>query len=478
MQKRIVSLFLAFFMAVTMITGVSAKTNDWYEFRTNDNIIDAKLPVAKESTKLDWVHSFLDGKFYVTYSNPIIGNECIYIAVDSELYKLDKDGNVLQKTALNSAIAFNAYLAYGNGMVFVALGDGTIQAFDSQSLTSLWLSQVEGNLTSPLTYYNGYLYTGTTEYDDNYNIIGGQYFALSVSDEDPNANLETKQNSWDYHTQAGGYYWSDATIINNQYLVFVSTGGTLVAKDITSENLNTITLDSNISIRSGVCYGDGHLYIGSQSGKVYKVAFNNDGTFGQVDSTVIFNGNGQITGTPTYVNGTLYFGGKNGSAFNAPGFIAKMDVNTLQLESIEVTGNVQSSFLVTTGYDDGVYGYYTINSEPGGLYVFKDTGSKFTTDILYEPEDDYQNYNMGSAISDGNKLYFTNDSGALFALENSEQPTDNNPTPTPPAQTTDTDTSSTPDQVVNSVKTGDDQSLVSMLTLIISGAVLVVLKKD
>ena len=76
------------------------------------------------------------------------------------------------------------------------------------------------------------------------------------------------------------------------------------------------------------------------------------------------------------------------------------------------------------------------------------------------------------------KLYFTNDSGALFALENSEQPTDNNPTPTPPAQTTDTDTSSTPDQVVNSVKTGDDQSLVSMLTLIISGAVLVVLKKD
>ena len=478
MQKRIVSLFLALFMAVTMTTGVSAKTNDWYEFRTNDNVIDAKLPTTEDSTKLDWVHSFLDGKFYVTYSNPIIGDECIYIAVDSELYKLDKDGNVLQKATLNNTIAFNAYLAYGNGMVFVALGNGMIQAFDGQSLTSLWLSQVEGNFTSPLTYYNGYLYTGTTEYDDSYNIVGGQYFALSVSDDDPNSNLETKYNSWSYQEQAGGYYWSDATIINNQYLVFVSTAGTLVAKDITSDNLNTITLDSNISIRSGVCYGDGYLYIGSQNGKLYKVAFNNDGTFGQVETAMILNGNGQITGTPTYVDGTLYFGGKNGSAFNAPGFIAKMDVNTLQLQSIEVVGNVQSSILVTTGYDDAVYGYYTINSEPGGLYVFKDTGTEFTTDTLYEPEDAYKNYNMGSAISDGNKLYFTNDSGALFALENSEQPTDNNPTPTPPAQTTDTDASSTPDQVVNSVKTGDDQSLVSMLTLIISVAVLVVLKKD
>src|SRR5699024_7188420 len=140
----------------------------------------------------------------------------------------------------------------------------------------------------------------------------------------------------------------------------------------------------------------------------------------------------------------------------------------------EVVGNVQSSILVTTGYDDAVYGYYTINSEPGGLYVFKDTGTEFTTDTLYEPEDAYKNYNMGSAISDGNKLYFTNDSGALFALETGEQTVDNNPTP--PAQTTDT-TSST-DQPVNSVKTGDDQSLVSMLTLVISGAVLAVLKKD
>ena len=83
-------------------------------------------------------------------------------------------------------------------------------------------------------------------------------------------------------------------------------------------------------------------------------------------------------------------------------------------------------------------------------------------------------YANPDTISDGNKLYFTNDSGALFALETGEQTVDNNPTP--PAQTTDT-TSST-DQPVNSVKTGDDQSLVSMLTLVISGAVLAVLKKD
>ena len=53
-------------------------------------------------------------------------------------------------------------LAYAEGMLFAQIGGGQIQALSATSLKSLWISESLGGQTlSPITYKDGYIYTGT-----------------------------------------------------------------------------------------------------------------------------------------------------------------------------------------------------------------------------------------------------------------------------------------------------------------------------
>lgn len=474
MRKKIFGVVLTLLLSIVSINGVQAANYNWHEFLAN-NVINKQTPVTKDTISLSWLQNFLNGQLYAYNTNPIIEDGYVYIAVDNTLYKLDSNsGNILASTTLEASIGYNAYLASGSQMIFVALGNGKIQAFDSQNLNSLWLSIAQdGNLVSPLTYYNGYLYTGTTIYDDNYNVVGGKYFALEVSDEDISLPNEEKTNSWEYDLQQGGYYWSKSSVIND-HLVFVSTKGTLVSKDLTSGKETALNLDNNQTlIYSGVCYGDGSLYIGSKTGKIYQVTLDENGGFDTYQTITVLQGTASITGTPVYYNNTLYFGGQIGSNFDAPGFIAKMDTNTHQINTIETLANVQSSILLTAGYDEAIYGYYTVNNYPGGINVFKDTGDSFTSEMIYEPQDNYQNYTTASVISDGQKLYYTNDSATLFALEKNEivvkvpEPVED----VPAVETTNNDKTTT------AVKTGDDQITGVLYMMIISAGAYFLIKK-
>ena len=51
---------------------------------------------------------------------------------------------------------------YADGMIFVALTNGVVQAFDADSLESLWIyhDPLKGQPNCPITVSNGYAYTG------------------------------------------------------------------------------------------------------------------------------------------------------------------------------------------------------------------------------------------------------------------------------------------------------------------------------
>ena len=51
---------------------------------------------------------------------------------------------------------------YAEGMIFVGLEDGTIQAFDAETLESLWIYEAPrgGQPNCPIAYKDGYIYTG------------------------------------------------------------------------------------------------------------------------------------------------------------------------------------------------------------------------------------------------------------------------------------------------------------------------------
>lgn len=76
------------------------------------------------------------------------------------------------------------------------IGGGQLQAISATSLKSLWISEsVGGQTISPITYKDGYLYTGTW----NSKTTAGTYFCLSVTDEDPAREDEIKYCTWKYN---------------------------------------------------------------------------------------------------------------------------------------------------------------------------------------------------------------------------------------------------------------------------------------
>lgn len=63
-------------------------------------------------------------------------------------------------------------------MIFAPLADGRVQAFNAETLESLWVYQdmLKGQSLSPITYSDGYIYTGfwnAETKDANYVCIPG-----------------------------------------------------------------------------------------------------------------------------------------------------------------------------------------------------------------------------------------------------------------------------------------------------------------
>lgn len=125
---------------------------------------------------------------------------------------------------------------YADGMIFVGLSNGTIQAFDAETLESLWVYEdpLKGQPNSPLVYYDGYVYTGFW----NSETKAANFVCVSATDENPDDTQEAKYATWTYQ-QAGGFYWSGAYISDNFVLVGTDDG----QSGYLSDTSNLLSLD-------------------------------------------------------------------------------------------------------------------------------------------------------------------------------------------------------------------------------------------
>ena len=76
-------------------------------------------------------------------------------------------------------------------MIFAPLADGRVQAFNAETLESLWVYQdtLKGQSLSPITYSDGYIYTGFW----NAETKDANYVCIPVTDEDPTNAQEAKE---------------------------------------------------------------------------------------------------------------------------------------------------------------------------------------------------------------------------------------------------------------------------------------------
>lgn len=446
---------LSVILAAAPASNLPDYSGEWPTFRNSKNnnaLTNSVTPDSAATAELKWAKKYGSGWGPKAVNVPIIVNNHIYIARNDDIFCLSKDTGeavVSGKLASPQGGYGTNSMVYAEGMVFVQLDNGCIQALRADTLESLWVTEAIGGQTiSPITYYNGYIYTGTWGSETK-----EQNFAcFSVTDEDPANGFETKYATW-LRPHAGGYYWVGA-YVNDVCAVFGSDDGTSDSNSPTAvlysvnpvtgsiiDTINNVTGD----IRCCIVYDSGRVYFTTKGGYLYSVGLNSNGTFDHASIKSIQIGS-MSTSTPVIHKGRLYVG-CSGKGYDWDGDsgsgIAVVDVSGGKLEMIykaSTPGYPQAGPLVSTAFEAAtgkVYVYTTYNNNPGGIYIIEDSAGQTEPSAnngnLYVPEKAYQQFCISTICADSEgTLYYKNDSGALIAVKSTAKlPDPPKPTPTP-----------------------------------------------
>ena len=425
-------------------------TAEWGNFRNGDNnlgITNAKTPYAPEDTELLWAVKHGTG-WAAAPGSPIMVDGDIYTYSGSTIRRLNSmtGETVTEGTMVDKSSYSIVPMTYGDGMVFVGLSGGKIQAFNAKTLESLWVytDELGGQPNCPITYKDGYIYAGFWNSEDR----NANFACINTVDEDHASATEVKYASWTY-TRAGGFYWAGAYVTDKLAIVgtddgaggYDTNGAALLVFDrFTGEKLDTHEgirgdIRSNVShdpqsdrvfftTKGGIL---GNAQIDWDTGKIldYKEVVIKDAQG---------NANAMSTCTPSVYNGRIYIGVAGTSQFgaNSGHGIAVYNLNSdgsmTQAYVYAIVGYPQTSAMVTTAYsaeDGSVYIYLPYNYTPGGVSVLKDkpgqtapvttTGSGYSE--VFTPVGPLAQYCICSTIADQyGTIYYKNDSCYMMAI--------------------------------------------------------------
>ena len=425
-------------------------TAEWGNFRKGDNnlgITNAKTPYAPEDTELLWAVKHGTG-WAAAPGSPIMVDGDIYTYSGSTIRRLNSmTGEVVTEGTMVDKSSYSIVpMTYGDGMVFVGLSGGKIQAFNAKTLESLWVytDELGGQPNCPITYKDGYIYAGFWNSEDR----NANFACINTVDEDHASTTEAKYASWTY-TRQGGFYWAGAYVTDKLAIVgtddgaggYDTNGAALLVFDrFTGEKLDAHEgirgdLRSNVShdpqsdrvfftTKGGIL---GNAQIDWDTGKIldYKEVVIKDAQG---------NANAMSTCTPSVYNGRIYIGVAGTSQFgaNSGHGIAVYNLNgdgsMTQAYVYAIVGYPQTSAMVSTAYsaeDGSVYIYLPYNYTPGGVSVLKDkpgqtapvttTGSGYSE--VFTPVSPLAQYCICSTIADQyGTIYYKNDSCYMMAI--------------------------------------------------------------
>ena len=428
-------------------TGIGSA---WPNFRGNDTnnaVTSARIPTVADKGTLYWANQMGSGYDADAVGSPILaGGDLITYAGDN-IYRVDTvTGEVIASGKMDHKSSFSITPpAYAEGMVFVALSNGSVQAFNAATLESLWIyhDPLGGQPNCPLTVKDGYLYTGFWNSETG----NANFVCLTITDEDPASPSEAKCVSWN-QTAKGGYYWAGAYVGSGFVLVGTDDGTNLCNSDSSSLLLldakTGMLLDRrdglNGDIRSTIVYDSvtDAYYFTAKGGSFYSVQVSGGNTLANMWAVTLKNTTGGIpmsTCSPVVYNGRAYVGVSGSSQFGAYSGhnITVVDLSSKTIAyTVQTQGYPQTSGLLTTAYESEsgyVYVYFFDNMTPGKLRVLRDrpgmTAPDYTTDekdgtvayALFTPTGDQAQYAICSPIVDEyGTIYFKNDSAHLMAF--------------------------------------------------------------
>ncbi|MDR1412790.1 MAG: Ig-like domain-containing protein [Actinomycetes bacterium] len=418
------------------ITAAFAATKDWAMFRgdaRNNGVTTGHTPRSATEVVSAWSDLKVSGS---SVSSPILVDGTLYVAVDDTLHEVDAaTGVILRSAALDAAIGFTAYLAAGEGKIFVPIGGGRVQSFDAATLTSQWTSAEHTGFSSAavVTYHEGRLYTGTYKsYDFNGNSTEGEFYCLNAAD---GKQVWTYSPSVSGETTLTGYNWAGAAVADDaEVVLFAGDDGVLVSHALDSDSV-VATRSVGAPVRSSVLFdgGENHAYVTTTTGKLYRSTLTGAGSFDADDPLTAWAtlSGKSSSSVPVLYRQRLYVisGLSEWNLYDEPetGWLDVIDTAEGRLISrAQLPGYSQSSPLLTTGYATSangyeVYLYLLLNSGRGDdVVVVKDSEqlSALQVSQLYQPGGTNA---MGSLLAD--------DAGQLYFVDGGDWSDWNNPVP-------------------------------------------------
>ena len=385
--------------------------SSWPSFRGNDEnmaITTVRTPIGpyaeEDDVELLWNSTSGSGFDSGAVGCPIFVDGYMYAYAGTNILKLDPaTGETLISKPMEDASDFAIIPpTYGDGMIFVGLKNGRVQAFRADTLESLWVytDPLGGQSNSPITYSDGCVYVGFWRGESG----AANFVCLTADDEKPNRKTEPKIPLWSC-TNDGGFYWAGA-YANDKYVMVTTvdgysgyshnTGKLLIFDKRTGELTDSKTTYTG-DLRSNVAYDKdtGRIFFTTKGGAMYSEVVGADGKIDRSASKTVALG-GMSTSTPVVCNGRAYVGvaGTEGQFTPYGGHhIAVIDLTDWK---IALEGGVTEEFTS----DKGVSGTYT-DCAP----------------VVFTPRGSLAQYCIGSPVTDEyGTLYFKNDSGNLIAL--------------------------------------------------------------
>ena len=406
--------------------NTSDTTAYWSNFRNslyNMAITDAKTPISAATTIAKWVVS-KGTSWSDTPSGMIIADNALVFMGQTSIIKADlQTGEMLAQNKMAAGAGFAIISpTYGNGLIFCPLSGGKIQAFDAKTLDSIWVftDEMGGQNNTPITYYDGYVYTGYW----NGEAKDGNFVCV---------NAATGELVWS-KTTLGGHYWAGSTVIGDAVIVGTDDGSSGWEGDshlyalnrLTGEVISDIPLTGMGDQRSTIAYSaeKGRVYFTTKNGYIASAAV--DPTTGALSDLKSNKISTQATATPVVYGDKVYVGAGGGMQVGETnGNLFAVDANTLEyLYEVPLKGYPQGSIMISTAYlaETGkLYCYATYNSQPGGMTLIKidpnaTTAEGTEVEEIFDAADHPQYCLISPICGPDGTIYYRNDSGCLFAL--------------------------------------------------------------
>lgn len=387
-------------------------------------------PTSSSNAALAWKKNYGNNN----YSEILTLGDSIYFASSllnadwtpktAVLHRLNSKGEETASVQLFGSIDSSACrMAYTDGVIIIPLSNGRLQGVSATEMKTLWVSGAIASGAqniSTVTASGGMVFTGTANsLDTNYNATTGTFFGI---------NAITGERVWANEEANTGFYWSGACKVGN-VLLYGNDAGVLTAVDpATGKTVSTLKLSS--AIRSTVISNSAETeaYVTTNDGTLHKIAVASDGSLSESNATSFAS---KSTSTATLFQGNLFVGG---CAADYTGTLSIIDVATMQVKhSVPLPFEVKSAPLVAKAADGNTYAYFTCNGAEGKWPDYTSGGGAWvycleanTTTKLFDATGSMANWCTKSIVmgADGT-LYWTNDSGTLFALASTASSSNN-----------------------------------------------------